>query len=321
MTRHTLPNTDLAVSAFCYGVMHFGTIARGPEMLDLYGEFREAGGNFFDTAHSYACWRPGGDGASERGLGECLRHFGDRHDVVISTKGGLFGAGAIYPRPDDCMTPQVIASDITESLDRLQIDTIDLYVLHRDDLRHPVGDIIALLNAEIARGRIRYIGASNWSTDRLTAANAYAAAHSLQGFVTSSPQWNLARPNHPPIAWNGDYDTTAHMMTDHDIAWHGEHRFPVMPWTPSAYGYFAAAAGRNAASFDNPTSRERRERARRLAQELGGTPNQIALAYLRSYDFPVFPILGTMDRAHLTESLAAESTQLTAQQRDWLLHG
>ena len=321
MTRQTLPTTDLSVSAFCYGVMHFGTIARGSEMLALYRAFRDAGGNFFDTAHSYACWRPGGDGASERGLGECLQHFGDRHDVVISTKGGLFGAGSVYPRPDDCLTPQVIASDITESLSRLGIDTIDLYVLHRDDRRHPVGEIIELLNAEIARGRIRYIGASNWSTDRLTAANAYAAAKGLQGFVTSSPQWNLARPNHPPIAWNGDYDTTAQMMTDLDIAWHRAHQFPVMPWTPTAYGYFAGAAGRNAQSFDNPTSQERRERARHLAEELGGTPNQIALAYLRSHDFPVFPILGTMNRDHLAEALAAEDIALTATQRDWLAQG
>ncbi len=321
MTMQKIPNTDLSVSGFCYGVMRFGTTARGGDMLDLYRQFRAAGGNFFDTAHSYACWLPDGDGASERGLGACLRHFGDRHEVVVSTKGGLFGSGSFYPRPDDCMTPQVIASDITESLHRLQIDTIDLYLLHRDDLRHSVGDIIEMLNAEIARGRIRYIGASNWSTDRLTAANAYAAAKSLQGFVISSPQWNLARPNHAPIGWKGNYDTTAQMMTAEDIVWHHAHTFPVMPWTPTAYGYFAGAVGRNAASFDNPASRERRERARQLAQELGATPNQIALAYLRTHDFPVFPILGAMNRAHLSEALAAEDIYLTSEQRDWLFSG
>src|SRR5579859_1259363 len=96
-----LPRTDLSVSGFCCGVMHVATVARGHEMLELYRQFREAGGNFFDTAHSYACWLPGGNGASERALGECLRRFGDRDQVVISTKGGHFGMEPIYARPDD----------------------------------------------------------------------------------------------------------------------------------------------------------------------------------------------------------------------------
>jgi aryl-alcohol dehydrogenase-like predicted oxidoreductase len=213
------------------------------------------------------------------------------------------------------MTPEVIASDITESLQRLQIETIDLYV------RHPVGEIIEMLNAEVARGRIRYIGASNWTVDRMVEANTYAAARALQGFVTSSPQWNLASPNHAPIGWKGNYDSTAHMITTEDVVWHRTHRFPVMPWTPTAYGYFAGATGRNAMSFDNALSQERRDRARQLAQELGVTPNQIALAYLQAYDFPVIPILGTMNPAHLAESLAADDIALTPQQRDWLLTG
>lgn len=319
MKAHRIPNTDLTVSGICYGVMHFGTGVRGSQVLDLYRQFREAGGTFFDTAHCYACWLPGGDGASERALGECLRTFGDRHEVVIATKGGHFGIGTTYPRPDDCLTPEVIAADISDSLSRLGIETIDLYLLHRDDRRHPVGEIIDLLNAEIARGRVRYIGASNWSTDRLAEANAYAATHRLHGFVISSPQWNLARPNHPPIDWQGGYDTTTQMMSEADRGWHRDRGFPAMPWTPTAYGYFAGAAGRNAGSFDNPVSRERRERARQLAQELGGTPSQVALAYLQAQDFAVFPILGTMNREHLRDALAADRLRLTPEQRDWLV--
>ncbi len=321
MKVHRIPNTDLTVSGICYGVMHLGTVARGDQALDLYRRFREAGGTFFDTAHCYACWLPDGDGASERDLGECLRAFGDRNEVVIATKGGHFGIGPIYPRPDDCLTPEVIASDISDSLSRLGIETIDIYLLHRDDRRHPVGEIIETLNTEIRRGRIRYIGASNWTTDRLAEANAYAEAHGLQGFVISSPQWNLAQPNHAPIDWQGGYDTTTHMMSEEDREWHRDHGFPVMPWTPTAYGYFAGAAGRNASSFDNPISRERRERAGQLSQELGRTPSQVALAYLQAHDFPVFPILGTMNPEHLQDSLAADDIRLTPEQRDWLLHG
>lgn len=321
MEHHNLPNTDLFVSSICYGVMRFGARVHGADMHELYHVYCEAGGNFFDTAHSYACWYPNGDGCSERSLGECLRKFGNRKEVVISTKGALPAAGKVYPRPDDCMTSEVIASDITESLERLQIDRIDLYTLHRDEVRHPVGEIIETLNAEITRGRVRYIGASNWTVARLAEANAYAAAHQLQGFVASSSQWNLGRPNHHPRGWDGQFDSTAHMVTEEDIAWHRKTKVAAMPWTPTGYGYFDGAVGRNPESFDNPESRARRERARQLARELGATANQVALAYLMAYDFPVFPIQGTTNMAHLVDSLGADRLSLSPKQRDWLLTG
>ncbi|NQT18182.1 MAG: aldo/keto reductase [Planctomycetes bacterium] len=321
MKQNRLQNTDLSVSDFCYGVMHLGTHVRGDDMFRLYERFREAGGNFFDTAHVYADWLHQGAGVSETSLGACMRHFGDREEVVILTKGGLPACGDFYRRPDDCLAPEVIASDITESLERLQIDTLDIFMLHRDDPRHPVGEIIETLNAEIARGRARYLGASNWSTARIVEANAYAISKGLQGFVIRSPQWNLAQQNHPPVLPNGDYDYAIVPLSDDDVAWHRECRLPVMPWTPTAYGYFAGSLSVNARSFDNPISSQRRERARQLAEKLGCAPIQIALAYLRAHDFPVFPILGTMNLDHLSESLDAARLSLTPEQREWLRTG
>src|ERR1700683_4424248 len=117
MKRHNIPKTDLMVSSLCYGVMRFGARVHGADMHELYRIYCDAGGNFFDTAHSYACWYPNGDGCSERALSECLRKFGNRNQVVISTKGALPGQGKVDPRPDDCMAAKVIASDITESLE------------------------------------------------------------------------------------------------------------------------------------------------------------------------------------------------------------
>ena len=321
MPLHPIPNTDLKVSSLCYGVMRFGCEVHGQEMHELYRVFCESGGNFFDTAHCYSCWYPNGDGCSERSLGECIKKFGNRQDVVVSTKGALFDMGKNYPRPADCMTPAVIASDISDSLERLQIDQIDLYTLHRDDPKHPAEEIIETLNAEIKRGRIRYIGASNWTTDRIAAANAHAAARGLQGFVAASPQWNLGRPNHPSIGWDGSHDETTHLMTDDDIRWHRQTQVAVMPWTPTAYGFFDGLESTNAMSFDNPDSRARRDRAAQLGKELGATTSQIAMAYLLAYDFPVFPIIGTTNLARLKESLAAAEIALTPKQRDWLLNG
>ena len=116
-------------------------------------------------------------------------------------------------------------------------------------------------------------------------------------------------------------DATAHMMTEEDIAWHRKTQIAEMPWSPTAYGFFDGATGRNPESFDNPENRERRERARQLAQELGATANQVAVSYLMAYDFPVCPILGTTNMAHLADSLAADRLSLSPKQRDWLVTG
>ena len=219
------------------------------------------------------------------------------------------------------MTPQVIASDISESLERLQIDRVDIYMLHRDDLRHPVGEIIETLNAEIARGRVRYLGASNWSTTRIAEANAYAAAKGMKGFVISSSQWNLGKQNHLALLPNGKQDFSVLPLTEQDVNWHCENQFPAMPWNPTAYGYFAGVSSGNAKSFENPLSHARLERARQLAGELGCTPSQIALAYLLSHAFPVFPVVGTLDPDHLADTLTAAAIRLTSAQSHWLREG
>src|SRR5947209_19224850 len=99
LPQHLIPDTDLRVSALCHGLGSFGSRVKGAEMERLFAAFREAGGNFFDTAHCYAFWLEEGAGSSERALDECLRRFGGRAEIVIGTKGGHPDMGAPYPRP------------------------------------------------------------------------------------------------------------------------------------------------------------------------------------------------------------------------------
>jgi aryl-alcohol dehydrogenase-like predicted oxidoreductase len=115
-----------AHSTFGLGTIPWGTKLRGEDLDRLYDTFREAGQNFFDSAHVYAFWMPGGVGASERALGEIVRRRGDRGNVVLATKGGHPHMKGGYDRPDRYLSPQVIAGDIADSLDRLDVDTIDL---------------------------------------------------------------------------------------------------------------------------------------------------------------------------------------------------
>ncbi len=315
LPQHLIPDTDLRVSALCYGLGSFGSRVKGAEMERLFTTFREAGGNFFDTAHCYAFWLDEGAGSSERALGECLRRFGGRAEIVIGTKGGHPDVSAGYPRPDRYLAPEVIAADLRDSLERLGVETIDLYYLHRDDPRVPVGELIESLNHEVAQSRIRYLGASNWTVARMQAASDYAAAHGLQGFVASQPQWSLGEPN-----WQPGPEPTMRCVTDTDREWYAAHSLAVIPYSSTSNGYFATS-GERGRDYQNSKNEARLRRAQQLAEVLGCTPNQVALAYLMNQGFLVVPITGTTDPAHLGDALGAVRVPLTPEQVRWLREG
>jgi aryl-alcohol dehydrogenase-like predicted oxidoreductase len=312
MRIETLPNTDLAVSALCYGCESLGSAQRGDAADALMDMFRQAGGNFFDTAHMYACWLPGGDGASERYLADYFRRRGGRDQCVIATKGG----GPNFPsyrKADVYLSPRRLSADLDDSLGRLDCDRIDLYWLHRDDPRLAVGEIIDYLNEETRRGRIRYFAASNWTAARIAQANEYAAKKKLAGFAANQPQWSLARPPSRPN------DAMQHIFEDADLPWHQKTGLAVIPYTPAARGYFAGGGAQS--GFDSVENAERRRRAVDLADQKRCTPTQIALAYLMCHPFCVIPILGARRLNHLAEALQAAEVKLTAQEIHYLRMG
>jgi aryl-alcohol dehydrogenase-like predicted oxidoreductase len=312
LQKQNLAGTDLNVSNLCMGLGGIGSAIRGDAAQALMDRFMAAGGNFFDTAHCYAFWVDGCLGASERELGTLIRRVG-RKNVVISSKGGHPDGGPQYRRPDRYLDPKVVARDLDESLDRLGVSTIDIYHLHRDDRRVPVDEIIDMLDAEAQRGRIRYPAASNWSAARIAEANAYAARAGRRPFVISQPQWSLAdrKPNTDP---------TARFMTPEDRAWHTQSQLPVMPYTPTAGGYFATN-GERAKSHDTPISQARLVRVQELAKKIGRTPNQIALAWLMHQPFPVIPITGTVNAEHLDDAIGSTRVRLTPEEVEWLENG
>src|SRR5947207_2555278 len=118
----TLGRTSLKISSLALGTAEWGSAVPEADVDQLYSTFRAAGGNTVDTAHCYAFWLDGGEGASERSLGRCVRKFERRRDdVVVMTKGGHPAAPPKYPRPDKYLAPEVIARDLAESLARLEL--------------------------------------------------------------------------------------------------------------------------------------------------------------------------------------------------------
>ena len=311
MKKISLPGTPLNVSALGFGASGLGTSVAGEDAVRLVADYIEAGGNFFDAAHCYAFWTKNGLGASERELSRILRHINHDDSLIVATKGGHPEAGADYRRPQDFLAESVLQCDIESSLFRLGAETIDLYYLHRDDGKTPAGEIIERLNNFIRRGWLRFLGASNWSTERIAEANAYAAAKNLQGFVISQIQGNLALANDAPTT-----DPTHRYLDAATIAAHQRSGIPVAAFSATAGGYFADNPPQGAKSlFDNPISQQRRERARALAQELGCTPTQIAVAYLLCQpDLPVIALFSTSRREHLAEIVKANEVTLSAEQ-------
>lgn len=303
MQTYTIPNTNLSVSPFCFGTGGFGTSVSGFNTDKLVETFIKAGGNFFDTAHCYAFWKPNGLGASERELGASLHRVGAWGKVVIATKGGHPDGGSDYQRPVDFLSEAIIHSDIDESLNRLQTDCIDLFYLHRDDGVTPVSKIIDILNRQISLGRIRYIGASNWSVERMSLANAYAKLKGLKGFVVSQIQWSLSEPD-----WKVTTDPTMRHAGNEEIEWHSQTKIPIAAYSATGNGFFSKPC-----NTTNQLNRTRWELVRQWGTKLDCTPTQLAVAWLLHQRPTVLPVFSTTNIDHLTEVLSAKNVKLSSE--------
>ena len=161
MLYSNIPGIDKPVSRLVLGTMWMNT-RNLDDAFPVLDAFLAAGGNCFDTAHGY------GGGDSERAFGQWIHERGVRDKVVI------LGKGAHHSQDRKRVTPFDIQSDLHDSLARFKVDSIDLYVLHRDDPDKPIGPIVETLHAAKEAGQINAYGGSNWSAERLQEANEYA---------------------------------------------------------------------------------------------------------------------------------------------------
>jgi aryl-alcohol dehydrogenase-like predicted oxidoreductase len=213
------------------------------------------------------------------------------------------------------MSAAEIRDDLEGSLRTLRTGVIDLYWLHRDDLKRPVEHFIDLLNAFQREGKIRAFGGSNWSATRLRAANDYAKQSGQQGFVANQPLWCLgsaqARPPQDPTLVSLD-------RTAHDF--HRETGLAVVPYTSQANGFFSKLAlppDRRPADlaqsdFHTPPNLAAAKMATDIARQRGIAVSAVVLAYLWSRPFPVVPIIGSRTVAQLEDSVAALPVRLSA---------
>lgn len=273
----------------------------------LMDAWLELGGNVVDCAHIY------GEGKSERALGHWLADRGRRADLVILTKGAC-------PNVDrNRITPEDISCDLRDSLARLRTDTIDLYLLHRDDPDLAVGPLVEALNEHKRASRIRSFGASNWTTTRLGEANAYAEQHGLEPFACSSPNLSLAKQQEPM------WPDCLSAADPHSRAWYARTKMPLFAWSSQASGFFTgrfrpdqSAPADVARVYFRSDNWDRLRRAEELGRRLGCTANQIALAWVLHQPFPTYAVIGPRDINELRSSVAALDVSLTPDEVRWL---
>jgi aryl-alcohol dehydrogenase-like predicted oxidoreductase len=322
MRKINVPKTSLQASMIVLGTDYFGSTVSRQESMQLMDYYLEEGGNVLDTAEVYASFIPGGDHQSELAIGEWLRDRKVRDQVIISTKGA-------HPRLATMDVPRMskaeIQSDLDSSLQRLGVEHIDLYWLHRDAPGYPVEEILQSLESFREAGKIRYTGFSNWSQPRAEEARQAAQRLGIQGFVASQNMWSLAKPE------LSRSDSTWGYIDESFAQWHLKNGLAAFPFITQAGGYFRRLEqnrldqlpidNRIRQMFDHQENRERFQRIRRLEKKLNLSVSQIVLGYLTNQPFPVFPLIGPKTLPDLKESIRSAGATLSQTDLSYLEHG
>jgi aryl-alcohol dehydrogenase-like predicted oxidoreductase len=304
MRIRKLGRTGLKVSQLCLGAMTFGNKEWGcdePTSRRIVDRFLDAGGNFIDTADVYS------NGVSEEITGRAIQ--GKRRQVVLATK----VAGPMGPGPNDLgLSRRHVLDGVEASLRRLGTDWIDLYQVHAYDPTTPLDETLRALDDCVRAGKVRYVGCSNHSAWQLMKATALARELGTARFDCLQPQYSLAcrtiEREHLPLC--------------------REEGIGVIPWSPLAGGLLTgkvrkgktsegtrAAIDPNWSRFRTEKSFEIAETVVQVAQALGRTPSQVALAWVMAQPGITAPIFGARTLEQLEDNLGAAQVVLDAEAR------
>jgi aryl-alcohol dehydrogenase-like predicted oxidoreductase len=303
-----LGQTGLKVSRICLGTMTYGTPAWRPWVLDeaasrpFLQRALELGITFFDTADVYSL------GVSEEVVGRALRDFGERDRIVLATK--VFGVMSADPN-DRGLSRKHIMAAADNSLRRLGMDYIDLYQIHRFDPDTPVEETMEALHDLVRAGKVRYLGASSMFAWQFARMQHVAETHGWTKFV--------AMQNHYNLVYREEEREMIPLCLTQGVG--------LIPWSPLARGFLTGSRSRQ---DYGETIRSKTDdiaqgfyyrdcdfaivdRVVEVADRMGHTPAQIALAWMLHKPGITAPIIGASKMHHLEELVAAEAIALTAE--------
>ncbi len=302
-----LGKTGLKVSRLCLGCMTYGEPERGGHPWSLgeeasrpfFARALDLGINFFDTANAYSA------GSSEEIVGRALREMGRRDELVIATK--VFFPWRDRPNTGG-LSRKTIMTAIDDSLQRLGLDYVDLYQIHRWDYETPIEETLEALHDVVQAGKARYLGASSMYSWQFAKALLIAERHGWTRFVSMQPHYNLL------------YREEEREM----LPLCAEEGIGVIPWSPLARGRLArpwSDEGGGRARQDEfglslyaeteKADRKVVERLNQMANEKSVPPAQLAIAWMLQKAVVTAPIIGATKLSHLDDAVAALEVQLS----------
>jgi len=302
MQRVKLGKSDLEVPVICLGGNVFGWTVSEADAFRQLDAALEAGLNFIDTADVYSRWLPGHKGGeSETILGKWLAKGDKRNNVILATKLGLdMGDGK------KGLKAAYVEQAVEDSLRRLQTDFIDLYQAHRDDAETPLEETLGAFDKLVRQGKVRHIGASNYSGPRLKEALRISKDNGLVGYVSIQPQYNLVARE--------EFETDLLPVVQ-------EHTLGVIPYYSLAAGFLTGkyrskqdadgkARGGTVAKYLNDWGFSVIRVLDEVAREHRSTPARVALAWLMVQPGVTAPIASATSDKHLIDLIEATKLKL-----------
>lgn len=306
MKMRPLGRSGLQVSPLCFGGNVFGWTVDEAMSFSLLDAWVDAGFNFIDTADVYSIWAPGhAGGESENIIGKWLKASGKRDKVVIATKVGKpMGEGR------KGLAPSYIRQAVEDSLRRLQIDHIDLYQSHDDDTGTPLAETLGAFGELIKAGKVRAIGASNYTAARLAEALDTSEKHGLARYESLQPLYNL----YDRAVFE---DALAPLCLERGV---GVINFYTLAAGFLTGKYRRAEDATKSKRGAGTTSKYLNERGLRILAALdavsarrNAAPGQIATAWLMAQPAVTSPIASATTLAQLADLVAAVQLELAAE--------
>ncbi|OTP65763.1 aldo/keto reductase [Caballeronia sordidicola] len=304
MQHRTIGTSDLKVAPLVFGGNVFGWTADERTSFSLLDAFVDHGLNFIDTADVYSAWVEGHQGGeSETIIGKWLKESGKRDKVVLATKVGMLST-----RPG--LSAANIQAAVNDSLKRLKTDYIDVYFSHLDDDKTPLIDTLGAYQKLIAAGKVRVIGASNYTGERLEEALKISQKEGIPGYQVLQPEYNL----YDRAGYEGDQEPVA-----------AAHKVSVVTYYSLASGFLSgkyrskadtenAARGSKVSGYLNDRGLRIIDALVKVADRHGVAPATIALAWLIARPSVTAPIASATSVKQL-ENLA-EATRITLKSED-----
>ncbi len=225
MISYTLKNDkyEIKLPSLTFGTSDFMRHDNDEVYFELLDTYCSCGGWFIDTARVYCDWLENGHNSSEGVIGRWIKARNNRDKIVLATKGGHPAMGHM---DKNRLSREDLEKDINDSLECLGTDYVDIFFLHRDDTKVPVEEIMPVLNDIYQSGKAHFIGVSNWSCQRIQAANDFAAKNGMEPIRISQIYYSLAHASSSILG-----DPTLVCMDTREFRWYSEN---------SAYGVFTA---------------------------------------------------------------------------------